>query len=74
MAPNENPEINASMITYLSLCAASAGRGTSLNQQPHILVADEVCHHCEITWRVQFHALSAASFLFCLVIRNPKKC
>ena len=27
-------EINGSMITYLSLCTASTGRSTSLNEQP----------------------------------------
>ena len=66
-------EIDASIITYLSLCTASTGRSTSLNLQPQILVADEVFHYNGITWRVQFRALSAASFLFSLVIRNPER-
>ena len=38
------PVINASVITYLSLCTASTGRNKSLNQQPQVFVIDEVYH------------------------------
>ena len=39
-------EINALMITYLSLCTASTGRSTSLNQQPQVLVISAQQQSC----------------------------
>ena len=75
LAPNENLKVQWQVnkkrdkcFNHYLPCVQQLQESGSiwLNLQPQVLVADVVCHRGEITGM----AFSAASFLFCLVIRK----